>query len=255
MHTILTLLLLASTADAYSTGITGKSVTGCTNCHGASAARTTTARLTATSTTLAVGRSTNVNLRVSTTDATRTYAGLNAAATGGTLSAGINTVLSGTEITHSAPQILTAGTITFRFRWTAPATPGTYSITAAGNAVNFNGASSGDGWNIARPLTMTVTAAFTGDDAEAMDEEVEVAEDAEDVDTLPELSPEMVDELAAWADGAEAEDLEVAEADEASGDEVAVDLSGCSTTGGSASAGVVGLGALAALAARRRRRA
>ena len=75
---------------------------------------------------------------------------------------GVITVLSGTEITHSAPQILTAGTITFRFRWTAPATPGTYSITAAGNAVNFNGASSGDGWNIARPLTLTVPAAFTG---------------------------------------------------------------------------------------------
>jgi hypothetical protein len=255
MHILLACLFLGSPAFANSTGITGRSTAGCGNCHGAAASAQTTATLSATSRTLAPGASTNVTLRVRSTNAARTYAGLNAAASGGTLAAGSNTALSGTEITHSAPQLLTAGSITFRFRWTAPASPGAYSITAAGNAVNNNGASSGDGWRVATALSMTVSSAFTSDGAE---EEEEAADDAafEGGDEAAMDLPPGIAELHGWGasdEGAEEEDAGDYLSDDPSenGDDGEANaLEGCSTGATAPGLGVI---LLAGLALARRR--
>lgn len=265
MLTLLPLLaLLSAPAHANSTGITGRSTSGCGSCHGSAAATSTTATLSATSTTLAPGASTNVMLRVATTSTTRTHAGLNAAASGGTLSAGTNTVKVGTQITHSAPQAMTSRAITFRFRWTAPTTPGTYTITAAGNAVNNNGASSGDGWRVASALTMTVSSAFAGDDAaEQGEDDVVVLEQGDLEEVMPELDPDTLAAIDAWEDGAAAEGLEgedgyvdPAELDGLGAeDEAEVDLAACSTTGSAPAAGFAGLALGAALVSRRRRQA
>ncbi len=78
----------------------------------------------------------------------QTHAGLNVSASAGTFavggSASANTqVLSG-EIAHSSPKAGVSGVTTFTFNWTAPASFTSITMSAWGNAVNFNGASSGD---------------------------------------------------------------------------------------------------------------
>lgn len=229
MHLLLALLLSAAPSFAHSDGVTGRSTTGCGSCHGATAASTTTATLSATSTTLAPGARTNVSLRVRTTSTTRTHAGLNVAATGGTLGGGVNTVRSGSELTHSAPQALTAGTINFRFTWRAPTTPGTYTISAAGNAVNNNGASSGDGWRVATPLTMTVASGMV-----ALDES-----GAADPETLVPASLSAEEFVTLWEEAA----LEQEEGDQAAG---------CSALGSGAGLGLSAMGLLPLITRRRR---
>jgi hypothetical protein len=51
------------------------------------------------------------------------------------------------------------GEAEFGFTWTAPSTPGTYTIRMAGNAVNGNSGTSGDQWNMMNEVTITVTGA------------------------------------------------------------------------------------------------
>ena len=81
------------------------------------------------------------------------HAGLNVSsplgtlATGGGFSANTQTI-TGTggrqEITHTAPKAAAGGVTEFSFLWTAPAAPGSATLTAWGNAVNFNGTTGGD---------------------------------------------------------------------------------------------------------------
>jgi len=144
--TLLLLSLILPDAEANNAGITGQSQSGCT-CHGASADNTTTTTLSPASTTVVPGDSLLVNFVVSTTSGSRTAAGLNVSASGGTLAAGSNTRLTNSQITQSSRQSMTAGSVTFALSWTAPTTEGTYTIYGAGNAVNANNGSSGDGWN------------------------------------------------------------------------------------------------------------
>jgi hypothetical protein len=87
--------------------------------------------------------------------ATNVKYGLNIYATGGTFATvSSGTKLSGGQLTHST--VLTNGTIDFK--WTAPSTPGTYTIKAAGNAVNGNNQKdAGDNWNT---TSTTITVGF-----------------------------------------------------------------------------------------------
>jgi hypothetical protein len=49
------------------------------------------------------------------------------------------------EVTHVAPKLVDAGgNVVFRFRWTAPLTPGSYTLYGAANSVNLSGSPSGD---------------------------------------------------------------------------------------------------------------
>ncbi len=64
--------------------------------------------------------------------------------------------LSNGELTHQQPKTMSNGQAAFSFTWTAPSTPGTYTLRAAGCAVNGNGNTSGDAWNFLSPVTLTV---------------------------------------------------------------------------------------------------
>jgi len=91
------------------------------------------------------------------------HAGLNVSSLLGALSTGgvfaTNTqAIAGTgglqEITHTAPKPSVGGMSEFSFLWTAPAAPTTATLQAWGNAVNFNGSTSGDA---ASAVTLNVT--------------------------------------------------------------------------------------------------
>lgn len=167
----LTLLVITSSSWAHSNGQIGKSKTGCTGagCHGANATATTT--VTWEPTTVLVGPNTllPLGLTVASSDASKVEGGLNVSASGGTLSAGTNTKVSGGEITHPSPQIFSSGAVTFNLNWKAPAVDGTYTLFAAGNAVNGNGFSSGDAWNLSSDLVIEVDSACTDADLDGMD--------------------------------------------------------------------------------------
>jgi len=62
----------------------------------------------------------------------------------------------GNQLTHNGPKQMSFGEAAFNFTLTAPTTPGVYKIIANGNAINFNGNSSGDEWNKAEEFTITV---------------------------------------------------------------------------------------------------
>lgn len=73
--------------------------------------------------------------------------GLDVSATGGTfgvIDAGTY-ILEG-ELTHASPRLVQPGTFeaTFFFNWTAPITPGTYTLYGAGNSVNLQSGPNGD---------------------------------------------------------------------------------------------------------------
>jgi Secretion system C-terminal sorting domain len=119
----------------------------CGSCHGSLNSATTTA-ITGLPATFETGKV--YNLSVTVAHATFTKAGFNLACTGGTLAAGtgskVNTAK--TQITHTAPMTAVAGTATFNFTWTAPATTTSVVFSVVGNAVNGNGADdAADSWN------------------------------------------------------------------------------------------------------------
>jgi hypothetical protein len=63
------------------------------------------------------------------------------------------------ELTHVAPKPPSGNSVSFQFTYTAPSTPGTDTIYANGNSVNFNGQELGDQWNFAPNKGITVTSA------------------------------------------------------------------------------------------------
>jgi hypothetical protein len=146
-------------ALAYSGGITGVTSSGCT-CHGAQSSATTLSL--SGNTTTRAGQT--LNLTVVVAHSSRQAAGVNIAVkdqqgqNAGTLApaTGSGLQLSNGELTHQQPKTMSNGQAAFSFTWTAPSTPGTYTLRAAGCAVNGNGNTSGDAWNFLSPVTLTV---------------------------------------------------------------------------------------------------
>lgn len=148
--------LAPSAALANSSGKTGQS-TGCNSCHGASASGDTSVAFSTTTSEVDTGETISITYTV--TNAGLSSYGMNVAATGGTFTAGTGTqVLSG-EVTHDGA----SSSDTFTFSWTAPGTGGTYTLSGAGNAVNGNGGTTGDEWNVATDLEITVCEDGDGD--------------------------------------------------------------------------------------------
>ena len=146
-------------ALAYSGGITGVTSSGCT-CHGAQSSATTLSL--SGNTTTRAGQM--LNLTVVVAHSSQQAAGVNIAVKDqqgqnvGTLApaTGSGLQLSNGELTHQQPKTMSNGQAAFSFTWTAPSTPGTYTLRAAGCAVNGNGNTSGDAWNFLSPVTLTV---------------------------------------------------------------------------------------------------
>jgi len=116
--------------------------TSCGSCHG-NVSSATTVSFANLPTNAIAGQTYTAQLIMS--HATNVKYGFNIYATGGTFTTvSSGTKLSGGQLTHST--VLTNGTV--NFKWTAPSTPGTYTIDAVGNAVNGNTfADFGDVWN------------------------------------------------------------------------------------------------------------
>lgn len=170
--------ILYLTMTSSSGGITGYSVTGCSNgtasCHGAASA-TTVLSITG----LPAAGYTNgtvYSITVSVTNASITPVGsfglrdgFDLSATAGSFTAVAGTALSGaTEIRHAGAKVPTAGTASWTFNWTAPAT-GTATVTfrLAGNPSNGDGiANAADQWKLytttlIKAPSITASATFT----------------------------------------------------------------------------------------------
>jgi hypothetical protein len=138
-------------ATARQTGITGQYQAGCGGgvCHGGNANAATVLTLTG-NTTVKTNTTTNYTFRVA--NGNQAAGGFNLAVLSGgtkagTLAAGAGSQLLANEITHAGAQDFAGGGVDFAFTWTSPADHGTYTVAAAGNAVNGTGTGAGDIWN------------------------------------------------------------------------------------------------------------
>lgn len=163
MARYLLLLLAATSLWGYSGGITGVTTSGCT-CHGANPSSSTSLTAQSASGTFRTRPGQSLNLTIIVAHSSQQAAGINIAVhnqsgqNAGSLSpaSGSGLQLSNGELTHTQPKTMSNGQAAFSFTWTAPSTPGTYTLRAAGNAVNNNGNTSGDFWNFLSPVTLTV---------------------------------------------------------------------------------------------------
>lgn len=143
---ITTYISLTSSASA-SQGVMGASANGCGSCHGNAANVATTIALTGIPATGYVA-GTTYPVTLTITNATKVGAGFDLNFSGGSISgAPANTMIMGTELHHTSPFNLTAGTVNINFNWTAPAAGGVVTLNVSANAVNNNNATSGDQWN------------------------------------------------------------------------------------------------------------
>lgn len=149
--------------SGYPSGITGVTQTGCT-CHGSTPSSSTTLTAQSSSGSFRTRPGQTLNLTVIVAHSSQQAAGIDIAVqnqsgqNAGTLSpaSGSGLQLSNGELTHTQPKAMSNGQAAFSFSWTAPNTPGLYTLRAAGNAVNNNGSTSGDFWNFLSPVTLTV---------------------------------------------------------------------------------------------------
>lgn len=89
-------------------------------------------------------------------------AGTNIAVSSGTLAiADASLRLSSGELTHTSPKTPVSGTVTFSFKYTAPANAGTVTMYANGNSVNSDNTPDGDAWNFAPNKTITIQSSST----------------------------------------------------------------------------------------------
>ncbi|OFY82650.1 MAG: hypothetical protein A3F72_02215 [Bacteroidetes bacterium RIFCSPLOWO2_12_FULL_35_15] len=140
-------------------GKAGKTTTGC-SCHGSAATANVNVSL---SFNPAMGNSyvPNTTYTVTATVAYtgETNAGIDLAASAGTLTAGTNTKILTNEIVQTGTgNTTTTGSVDFNFTWTAPAS-GSVTFNYCGLAANSNSGTSGDFWNLG---TKTVTLSAVG---------------------------------------------------------------------------------------------
>ncbi len=149
---IITALMQASLSLASPgiTGYSGKSGSYCNSCHSGGAVPTVTISGPAT---VAPGSVNSYTLTI--TGGPLADGACDIAVSGGALAAGSGDSLKSSEIV-GGPTAPTSSAVSFPFTWTAPATAGTYTIYGAGNSVNGNNSTSGDG-AAAKQLVVTVS--------------------------------------------------------------------------------------------------
>jgi len=150
---------------ASSGGITGYTNNGC-NCHGFSTSTSLSATSQSGSFTVQPGSTSTFTITVS--NSSYNYFGIDLAVkttSNGSTNAGTLSPASGSGLRASNGELTQSqskygvGSASFTFTWTAPNTTGTYYLKAAGNAVNNNGSSSGDNYNLMAVQSIIVSAA------------------------------------------------------------------------------------------------
>lgn len=165
MKHVITMLFLVcammQNMNASSGGITGRSASGCGGCHGGqNNATSLSLREGAGPFTMQAG--TSRTFRAVVAHASLSKAGMNLSiknssnVNAGSYSSLSNCSNAGGELTQPSPVNMSGGEAEFGFTWTAPTTPGTYTLRMAGNAVNGNGNTNGDAWNIMNEVTIVV---------------------------------------------------------------------------------------------------
>ena len=210
--------LLVGPAMANEDGIVGLSTVGCGDCHGEAASEDISVGFTLdgellSGLTVEGGSTTSLGFRVASPDAGHSAAGLNVAATDGSLSPEATLFWREYEVSHQYPHPMTDGARTFLVDWTAPAWATTVTLTGAGNAVNFDGAHTGDHWALAS-LEVTVVADCSDADGDKVGD---CEGDCDDSD--PDVNPEAEE---TWYDGVDS-DCDGADDYDADGDGVPVD--------------------------------
>ncbi len=158
-------LIYSMNLFAYRSGITGRTASGCT-CHGTENSNTTLTAI-SQSGSWTVQTASNNTFTIRVANSGYSYAGVNIAVKStqngetnvGTLTPNTGSGLqsSNGELTHTSPKNYSSYA-SFDFTWTAPSTPGTYYLRAAGNAVNNNNQNTGDQWNFMTTQEITVVA-------------------------------------------------------------------------------------------------
>jgi hypothetical protein len=152
-------LSFASPALANSGGMTHMD---CNNCH--SGGQVPTVSVTPSAQTVAPGGALSLVVSISNVG-NQSKGGFNLKASGGTLASGENKVrMIGTEVTHTGTKNGAGGAVTFAVNWQAPATPGSYTFSTWGNAVN---GTQGDNGDKAAFAQVTVTVAASSGNADA----------------------------------------------------------------------------------------
>jgi hypothetical protein len=156
----LVLMLAHEHSFASSGGIIGAVQVGCT-CHGGASSGTSLS-IPGQSSAITVKTGETLSLTLLVAHGAQNRAGMNLAvvnasgANAGVLQAGSGSQIISGQLTHAAPQSISNGSASFPFQWTAPSTPGTFTLRAVGNAVNGDGSTGGDAWNSLAPITITV---------------------------------------------------------------------------------------------------
>ncbi|NUQ81340.1 MAG: T9SS type A sorting domain-containing protein [Bacteroidetes bacterium] len=153
---------------ASSSGVTGrtqKNGDGC-DCHGSNVNPSVQVLISGPDQ-LKVGETGNYSVAISGGPLVR--AGVNVAASAGTLAAGSGLKKVGSELTHSTPKAPASGIVTFDFLYTAPSTASQITLFATGNSVNFTGGTGGDSWNHSPGKTVDVVTNTSVDDRQPSD--------------------------------------------------------------------------------------
>jgi hypothetical protein len=150
-------------------GRSGLQGTTCTACHGGGNFGAVTSLIPAPGDTQLVPSEVgDYTIRITVSGAAAT-GGFNAAPNAGTLTstdAGADNNAggaTGAELTHTTDRPFSAGQVQWTFRWNSPATEGSRTLYACGNATNNNGSTSGDQPNCTT-LALCVCADSDGDE-------------------------------------------------------------------------------------------
>jgi hypothetical protein len=145
------LAIIYFSTSSSSGGVTGLSTTGC-SCHGASNSATSMTLSGLPAGGWVAGNTYSLTLTI--LNSTKAAAGFDLTCTQGTFSnapAGTlaSTTASGGELRHTTPALMSGGSVSFNFDWTAPSASASTLVIfhVAGNAVNNTGNQSGDHWS------------------------------------------------------------------------------------------------------------
>jgi hypothetical protein len=149
---------------AYETGITGRTLNGeepgCT-CHSETPSPQVSVVIEGPGI-LTAGQTGSYMVKISGGILNR--GGTNIDASAGILEPGAGLQKISGELTHVMPKEPEGQEVIFQFTYTAPSAPGTVTLYANGNSVNFNGNENGDSWNYAQNKSIIISNPMDVDD-------------------------------------------------------------------------------------------